>query len=579
MSIVRPFFPYDTIDVLDVQKAAYLEFCDWNLKMNSTACNGTSTELVQVFCIAEFLPIKYNKKTETEQDGFGTEYTEVITVDRIFSFETIADELVSSTIHSLLYGAKEITLTNTDNESITAYDFDIDQNEISDGLYKLKIEYKAKDDYHGQFGLSGCCLPIFEGAPYENPCDGTIQNPSTCVDVDIYISRVNDMLVSNVSGTTAAYTISWYFRNSNGGWTLLLANANSIEASTYGEYRAIMNLPGCGNFVANYIIENPCTNWNVTIIRTGDILTAQLPATFPGVTFDWFKNTGSGWQLLSETSNALIISETADYRVNANLNGCTAIDVISANFNPCNITAALNWNNGRLGIVTNCTDSPEYNWLKDVGNGNEAYDVNVVSYGPFIYPTQTGLYTCELTCGDGCFVSVSKLLIIENTNAQFDVAITRSGLILTLVTDAVSPYTIQWAVEEEGGFTNLGTASTQTISNTGNYHVTVTKNGVSKSAYLFCLGLESASPNPNGGGCCPSIDIESYTTGTTFDFPISWVITDLEKDIIVFRNGVKLSLVENPTTTLEYGGTSTGVFVSEDWPIESGDILQIIKLK
>lgn len=496
MNSQRPYFPFDTVDVpANVNYASLSEegICDWNLKLTvEGSCHVTAPfdpSLITLWTYAEFQPTSYERSVESEEDGYGNQFNEMTIIKPKFGFRIWADEYIKKYVFQMLYGAKEIRLTYKDASFFIAKNIAIEETTLANGVYALDVTYESADDAeHGIFGLTGCCISAYDEAPYESECDpGDLGGGAPgCEGIDFVVSRSGDTLTGTATGATGTTSISWYYRASAASaWILLISGANSVSVGGFGYYRAILTVAGCGQFVDQYLYSNPCDGFNVRIRRNASNgIVAEMDTPISGVSYAWEKNTGTGWTSLPDTSAAILVDITADYRVTVTKDDCTDSDIMYVEVAECALVASLSYVDDELGVlISNCSGSPEYNWSVDYGAGLVPFDTGGPAYGSSIFPDATGLYVCEVTC-DGCTVTAQKVIIIAGDPCPFIVSIDRSGSVLSANTSASSP-TYQWKKETEDGIVNLGTAVTQETTGGGRYILEVTSGACTKESYIM----------------------------------------------------------------------------------------------
>ena len=405
MNSQRPYFPFDTIEVPSVPYMSFIEAqaCDWNVKMTREGCQDSEFPVDTLFAKVDWNPVRYDITKESSQNGFGDITTDSSRVDPVYSFVTWTDEYNLWYIYQFLFKTQEVKIEQSPaNGYLTAINIDIQDEVIENGVHKLTLSFRAKregSNYHGAFGLNGCCLPLFSEAPYED-CDtndGDIDNNvPPCDTVSFSVSESGGNLTANVSGTPGSYSVNWYYQlNNSDPWQLIISGASSISLGAYGKYRAILTAQGCGQYIDQYLYSNPCYGFDVRI-RRGNVngLIAEVPGTFAGTTYAWQFNDGTGWVSLPDTTAAIVALETGDYRVTATNGDCGDQDTYYiAVTSECDFDASIDVDGDTATAVTDA-DSPTLTWTLENENGSI-----VIGSGNSVNMTETGIYWLNVVSG------------------------------------------------------------------------------------------------------------------------------------------------------------------------------------
>lgn len=176
-------------------------------------------------------------------------------------------------------------------------------------------------------------------------------------------------------------------KDTDGIWTQLSGSSVPIG----GSYLGTVNLDaisgcsfsfkysgGAGNcYDESIAIINKNANWNLSIATSGNTLTANHNSCgYGSMTYQWFKNTGSGFISMGLTTQSISTTGTATYKVIITCNGCsqeaTKHHTQVCNNNPC---FAFNYDsvNDQLTLVNNGTNnspvgSDVLQWKQDGGN-------------------------------------------------------------------------------------------------------------------------------------------------------------------------------------------------------------------
>jgi hypothetical protein len=490
MNSQRPYFPNDVINVPSISYASFVEStaCDWNLKMTRDGCQDANQPISEFFAKVEWQSVKFDVVKENSQDGYGDLYLDRQKVIPTFSFVTWVDEYNYWYFYKFIYSTEQIILTDNTN-TFNAKDFDINSEEIDQGVHKLTVSFKSVRDilnYHGSFGLNGCCNPLYAEVPFEE-CDdnnGDIDNNvPPCDDVEFSIVESSNSLQATVTGTPFTFAIAWYWRpNETSAWTLLINNAMGVSLNQYGIYRAVLNAVNCGDYVRQYLYQNPCTNYDVRIRRNNNTgLIAEVTGG-AATSYAWEFNDGTGWVTLPDTTAAIVALETGNYRITASNDDCEDQDAyyIIVSNNECDYEVSITLSQTEAIAVTDALN-PTYQWTLENENGNTP-----IGTGLSVPLTETGIYwlivssdqctkstykfykkvddcqKIEICNWDDMPLNVPQVTVINNVDACCDdedpcpslpLTITCINRVLTL-SGSPSGSTITWV--GPGGFTGSG---------------------------------------------------------------------------------------------------------------------------
>ena len=487
MESIRPYFPNDTLDVpvINYPRFTEAEVCNWNVKIMPTGdCMNDDVSALEIYMKAEWNAVQFLKERETIEDGYGGKDTSQIRVDPVYSFTTWADEYILWYFYQVIYKSATVQVILDDASYIDGVEVDVEHEEVHKGVYKVTVSYQTKEAYHTAFGLTGCCRPLYEDAPFET-CETNEteidNNVPPCDDVTFSVSEATGTLTGNIAGAPGATNIAWYYRPSiTSAWTLLISGASSVSLGAYGIYRAILTATGCGQYIDQFLYTDPCTQFDVRLRQTADFgIIAELTTGYDGATFVWEFNDGTGWDTLADTTAAITAAETGDYRVTATYEDCEDQDIIRVVVSDCSMTAELSRTDDSVSVLHSDCDSPTYVWYKDTGSG-----LAVISgaTSATIVISETGTYKVIVSC-DGCTVEAQKFYMVSD-GCDFSVAIDRTGNTLTADTDADTP-TYVWELETDAGRVEVGTSATQAITERGIYFLQVTSGACTKETYVY----------------------------------------------------------------------------------------------
>ena len=248
---------------------------------------------------------------------------------------------------------------------------------------------------------------------------------------------------------------------------------------------------GCESKKSLTVIENK-TPPNVSILPLPNppILTCNRPqilldamSTTPAVMFRWNTN---------ETNTAIAVTTAGIYTVTAQNsefsgNGCTAmaqIEVTAASRPSVSLGNDVSTCNGQATVLTAMITGGvapfRYTWSNNLGTP------------PSVSVSNSGSYSVTITDENGC--TASDEIVVTNANSLIvhvgaDVSMCKglTKILTASITGGTSPYTFLWS-------NNLRTDPSVSVSNSGNYSVTVTdRNGCTGSDAVLVTVLDTAS--------------------------------------------------------------------------------------
>lgn len=403
MTSQRPYFPFDEIDVpsLSYPRFTAEEVCGWDTFITAGDCK-TGEVVFDIYAKAEWLPVTMEVNKVKSDDGLGGQITDSVRVDPVYSVRIYVDEYIRWYMWKMFTQSTKLTFEKDTND-IEGQDIDVQESEVSDGVHLMTISFKAvaSDSYHGEKGIDLCCEPLYTEAPYES-CDenpGDIENDvPPCDTVEFDIAATGDNVDATVSGTPGAYTIAWYHRfDETLAWSLIIADATGVVMGSYGIYRAVLNAVGCGQYIRQYVKEDPCANLSVKLRSgTGGSILAQIP---DGIspTYAWEYNDGMGWVDLPDTTQTIVAENTGNYRVTVVYGDCERQDIIYliVNGTICDFDVDIIVTGGTATADTDA-GSPTYQWVRENESG-----MAIISTLDNIAFTSTGVYWLYVT-SDGC---------------------------------------------------------------------------------------------------------------------------------------------------------------------------------
>jgi PKD repeat protein len=451
----------------------------------------------------------------------------------------------------------------------------------------------------------------------------TVSCANGCLDVQTYTITIaeddtviaafttSDNNLCVVDGDTAALTNSstsnvctidtWLWEASiNGGafTTFSTALTPPVYNSTVAGTHIIRLTATCsstgetGSTTRTIVIENPVASIGLTPSTVTTNNPVQIADTTTGCTVisrNWQVSVNGGAFTDISTLQVFNYTPTVDgthvFRLTVTCqNGCidtvdrtltsTSTSFINAEFNIVDNTLSLN--NGDSTAINDASTAscPIDTWLWEVSVNGGAYStIGTTQNIPSYTPTASGTHTVRLTatCSstsatdtvthDLTVTALTALMTVNDTTTTVGDTVT-----LTDVSTSVfcTPTTRQWAVSFNGGaFTNIGTASpqthTETAAGTYEYRLTVTcADGVTIDtvteevvASSGCAGTETCYTD-----CAPSTTFANWTQSTSWDSSNE----DFGDSVVrnqVIRDGLRVSpLIDIANTGIN--GTITG---------------------
>lgn len=527
----RPYWPFDEMEIpLSQLNAAFSTegLCYYNLTISQDENCGTYT-VADIYAWVEFLPVEYEESEEFIEDGYGVQRLLSRAITPNMGFAVIVDEYMKKFFYELFYSSEFVMLT--DLVAVTplkVYGAKITSETLDDGLYRLTVRYKSDEQGSSTFGTAGCCRPLYEEAPYEDGCpdggEGEGEGePVDCTGFDVEVTREDDTLTATVSNEPAGTVITWLYRiNDQAVWTTLIVNATSISLSGFGQYRAVATAPVCGSKVDQYLYNDPCGGYDVTLRRSGAAgVIAEMPQGYEAATYIWEYDDGGGFDLMVDTGAAVVAPGPGYIRVTATYGECVDQDVIEVIISDCDFDATIELDGDILTVtVEDCEDTPTFVWKLDDGTS----EVTLPGTSSTLQTTASGLYTAEVTCGD-CMIPVSKVVIIDCDDCDLMISIDSTGvtdgvgtLEAVITTDEdTEGITVNWDVMTPNGFVPYEHGSmTTAISENGAYRLTVTLGTCVRVKYYYnseCLDCEEyeVTITEEGGVFTASVECDTPT--------------------------------------------------------------------
>ncbi len=402
-------YPFEVIQVptgVDYPSFSTDEMCDWNISIEPSECTDPQMDGLKMYFNGEWNTPNFKTTKETTEDGFGGEKTELIRVDRIYSFETTSDNYALAYMHEMLLTSSVLKIEDKNGFEFDGREFNIKYDEISRGIFKVKIEFIAilEDTYHGPYGMRACCKSLYENSPYEGCAEdvgGEIDNEEPmCDDIIFSIMEVDGTLTATAENTPSTFTIGWYYRKDTTKAWHFIENGTVLSVGQYGIYRAVMNALGCGQYVDQYIYVDPCNGYDVRI-RKNSNNTLIAEATQQS-TYVWEINDGNGWVTLPDTSNSIVATESGVYRVTASSGDCEDSDALNVQIaSACDFDAEIQIVDQTATAITTAL-TPLYQWLFEDETGSVEIGTN-----NSIQLTKTGIYWLSVI-QDECVITKYK---------------------------------------------------------------------------------------------------------------------------------------------------------------------------
>jgi hypothetical protein len=509
--INRPNYPWDQIPDPGFKFLAQFDeddLCDHNLSLAIDHESCPVMTISDIFLRVEWLPVEFRETKEEEPDGFGSTRIKMRAVNVFHVFTTWCDLSMRTPIYELILGNNAVLVSNG-TTTISGFNFEIEEEKFGAlDLFKLTIKFECLG-VNGQdpFGVTGCCRPIYEEAPYDDecpPCDdsgeGEGEDPYDCNLITFSISRVGNDLVSALGGDPPTpYTIQWQFQaNPNAPWQILSSNATSIGLGDYGKYRAILNVPGCPVRIDEYIYSNPCVTVNLQAIQIGNAIHMSVTGECedPVYSVEWY----DGVNFVSRSHDGSdtyfpISGENGIYRIEVLCdNNCFKSTIIDYNYTDpedCpDVEIEIQRNEGVLIAIPtgNYVGMPTYQWYLDTGNGFNPMGTNQIQ------PIAVTAYYWVRVTVDGCTYDQYKMVDISDDCelCLLTGVITKEAEILTLEysnCNSDEPV-ITWWVNFGAGYINLGTGQTMELQGAGLYKAVIVCGDCEFTAYHMNIVCE-----------------------------------------------------------------------------------------
>ena len=303
--------------------------------------------------------------------------------------------------------------------------------------------------------------------------------------------------------------------------------------------------------------EGGCIDFAATVVNTDGTLSVTLdnPPMAGTPTYKWYKNGA----YLASTSTIDII-EPGEYRVDVIQDGCRTKATYFKD-DPCSIyqLVLIKTGNEINGTTSNVPDG-ETEAYSVVLNG-----VEVATSLPYT-ALEDGTYYVYVTAGT-CNVVKGIIVILEDDDCGYTISATKSGNILTAVTDAGAP-TYQWEKEDINGRNVIGAASTQAMSGEAIYWLTITNGSCSKETYYPYFTTEEKEVY------CSLARSTGYQF-TVYGIDIMAVDpTDIE---VIVNTNVQTYVAGTPTLSGQWGRASDKIIFNSATPFTNALIVIIKK--
>lgn len=239
------------------------------------------------------------------------------------------------------------------------------------GTYKFNYEVNAQDT--AEYELLSC------------PACDDIQEVTVIVNDAFDAGDDNTILISMSNGSFNLFDFLLGLPDSGGTWTQVEGNTAPITGGYLGTVN-LDSIAGChfkfryaggsGNCAdESFVTVNKDPDFHLTISRSGNTLTANHDPC-SGITYKWYKNTGTGYVDTGLTTKTITVTQNATYKVQINCNGCIqekeyVYELICDN-NPC-FTFSYDESTDCLTLTKNGTnnspiDVDQFLWKKDGGS-------------------------------------------------------------------------------------------------------------------------------------------------------------------------------------------------------------------
>lgn len=303
---------------------------------------------------------------------------------------------------------------------------------------------------------------------------------------------------------------------------------------------------------------NPsCVDYEVEITNTAGTLEAVATGVVGTSIYKWYRN----GQYLSSGDTLVTNGVYGSYKVEATNTGCFTTATIYLS-DPCDAMSI------EAFVVNNVINASIENEISGTTYSVKLNGTEVTTSLPYT-ALASGVYFIHAT-KDNCKKVAGVYVTLTSNDCAFTIDIDVDGNNLTVDTNAVDPYTVEWEKEDSTGRNVISTAETIAMNGHGIYFLTVTKGSCSKEDYHYNYNY----PTNNFGQ--PKTQTFTGVTGTSFEVtlfdptPSDWVM--------VYRNGVKMTLNATPTIANQFKWTGVNLVLSSDFPLEADEIIEVIKI-
>lgn len=318
---------------------------------------------------------------------------------------------------------------------------------------------------------------------YLDPCNFTVE-----------LEFDGTALNAIVNGGCAVPEYTWTFKAiPSDPWSTLPTIYGTHVPEFSGYYKVQVF---CGVCESETVLEVtvPDCSYTIALNRISESLKAVVLGCSGTPTYQWYKDSGSGYVLQPDTTDTIQLSGNGLYKVFVDCSGCTdSLEKLILDEPECNMIAFLSQSGNDLTV--NVTDAPcglpTVKWFLNPGTGEIPLIVGPLT----ITITQNGLYRAEVTCGD-C-VRNATILVYDCNECNLNASIISDNgdpeILTVLITGCTGSASILWEYSMDGVmWVSYGTGTSITVGSAGIYRVTVKCGDCEvKKGYFVCASMEN----------------------------------------------------------------------------------------
>lgn len=438
----------------------------------------------------EWEPTEFSEESDTIDNGSGLITILSKVTRQIHVFKAVMDESDLYELRRFVSEYPTIQLKTVNNGNYGLSDIvsniTVEQDEWEKNVYEVTFKFEVVKQGDGgtdrmAMGNSGCCKPLFQDTPIEDPCNPGGGGDPNCDNFNVRVQRSGNILVATVTGNTSTnYTITWMYKPVGGTFSVISQNATSVSLGGFGEYKAIAKEGNCKD-EDSHVYSDPCAGFDVNLRReNGNELVAEVANGGNGLTYLWelYNTVTEAWDTLPDITPAIVATQAGQYRITAtNDSGCSDQDIETVPE-----SMLCEWTLEIVPSTLNSVDTLEavpsdnaltytYAWFVDRGDGLGLINLGISTQ--ILTITSNGMYEAQVTDQNGC-QKIERFVIINcNTECGNVVMLIKkiAGQLDVILNPLPDDVELLWFLNTGNGFYQIATGTSVNITLNGIYKV------------------------------------------------------------------------------------------------------------